>query len=300
MGPGPMGPMMGQGPMGPGQGGPGQMGPGQGGPGQMGGPGQWNGQQGPGGGPWGQRPMGPREDMVPGLARGIPMSQRGHIALDAAGFTDDSGQDSLLAIAADVHIPVAQRAFIDARLPMAGYLPGNIMLGASRTSKLDARGFISYGAQLGLPLVQQRALYAFSLPNGTWNMHEYTAHFMPIKLGFEYERMLGRYLELRIDLEPILSIPIGNYGNNVAFTFQHAAELQVGHSVGGGLRVQGVAVTEDILRDAYQFSIEPFFVVRRNLGFARIGLMLPIDDSVAGPAFEQAWGLRLGAGLHID
>lgn len=237
---------------------------------------------------------------VPGLARGVPWSRRGNISLETAGFTDDSGEDSLLAVGLNVHMPMTKSLFVDARLPMAGILPGNIMLGVSATTKLDPRGFLYIGGQFGLPIASQPGMIAFSLPHGTWNLHEYQSYFLPIRAAFGYERMLGEMFELRIDLEPILSIPIGDHGNNVGFTLQHAAEFQVGHSIGGGLRLQGVAVTEDLLPDAYQFSIEPFFVVRREIGFARIGLMLPIDDSIAGPAFEQAWGLRLGAGIHIN
>jgi hypothetical protein len=243
-----------------------------------------------------QPPWAPPEQVEapPGVSHGVPLSRRGRIAVEAAGFTQESGDASLLALGLDVHIPVTQRTFIDARLPM----PGNIMLGASRVSKLGRGGFLSYGAQLGLPLVTNTRADDFSLPNGTWNVHEYDASFLPIKLGLGYERVTG-LLEIRLDAEPVLLIPVGN-SQEVNFVFQHAGELQFGHSIGGGLRVQGVAVTKGVFDDAYQLSVEPFFVVRRELGFARIGLMLPIDDSVAGPAFEQAWGLRLMTGLHID
>ncbi len=246
--------------------------------------------------PW--PPVAPPEEQLAGVSHGVPLSRRGRIAIDAAGFTQESGNASLLALALDVHIPVATRTFIDARLPMSGVYPGNIMLGAGRVSKLGRGGFLSYGAQIGLPLVTNERANDFSLPNGTWNVHEYEARFVPIKLGFNYER-LSRYLEIRLDLEPVLLLPVGD-GQDVNFVFQHAAELQFGHTFGGGLRVQGVAVTPGVFDDAYQLSVEPFLVVRRELGFARIGLMLPIDDSVAGPAFQQAWGLRLMTGLHID
>ena len=242
-------------------------------------------------------------DELPGTKNGVPLSRRGRIALNAAGFTDLSGDNSILALGLDVHLPVATRTFLDVRLPMASVFPGNIMLGASRTSKLDPRGFLSYGAQLGLPLAtSNRGLdfKDFSLPNGTWNVHEYAADFMPIKLAAGYERMMGQSFTFRLDLEPVFFIPIGERGYNAAFALQHAAELQFGHSIGAGLRIQGVAITQDIYDDAYQLSIEPFLVVKREVGFARLGLLMPIDDSVAGPAFDRAWGLRLDAGFHID
>jgi hypothetical protein len=238
----------------------------------------------------------------------VPLARRGRIALELAGFTDDSGQDSLLALALDVHWPVAQRTFADARVPMAGFFPGNVMLGVDRVSRLDPRGFFAYGVQVGVPLVTKRSsqdrLFPFSYAHGLWNMHEYRSDFLPIKLAAGYERLIGAAMTFRLDLEPVLSIPIGTYGYNAAFALQHAVELQYGHSLGFGLRVQGVAATEDAIRsdayDPYQLSIEPFVVARRAMGFARLGLLMPVDGSVAGPAFGQAWGLRLFAGLHID
>lgn len=293
----------------PGQLPPGQLPPGQLPPGQLppGNPNTPSGPTPPGQppqAPWMAQPP-PGADDLPGIAHGVPFSRRGAISIEAAGYTstqpDPASLDTVVALALNVHIPIATRTFADVRLPLAaGYLPGNIMLGVDRVSKMDPRGFLAYGLQVGLPLSVNRGVEAFSLPNGTWNVHEYQPHFMPIKLAFGYERMLGQSFELRVDLEPIVSLPIGDYGYNVGFTFQHAAEIQFGHRLGVGLRVQGVAITDQLSADAYQLAIEPYAVVQRDMGFARLGLMLPIDDSTAGPPFEQAWGLRLWTGLHID
>jgi hypothetical protein len=236
----------------------------------------------------------------PGISHGVPLARRGQITIETAGFTDTSGEDSIVTVGLNVHMPIRKTTFLDARLPMASYFPGNIMLGADHIQQLDPKGFLIVGGQIGLPLVTQRALRAFSLPNGTWNMHEYQANFMPIKVVLGYERVLADVLALRLEVEPVLSMPIGDYGNDVGFALQHAAEIQWGHTFGGGFRVQGVFVTESLIDDLYQLSVEPFLVVRRELGFARLGLLLPIDDSTAGPPFEQAWGLRLWAGIHID
>lgn len=241
---------------------------------------------------------------IPGLSHGVPLARRGAVSLEAAGYTStqpNSGDlDSVVAIALNVHIPIATRTFADVRLPFASYTPGNIMLGAGRVSKLDPRGFLAYGFQFGLPLSVRPGTEGFSLPNGTWNVHEYQPRYMPFKVAFGYERMMGESVTLRLDLEPILSIPIGQYGTDVGFTFQHAVEVQYGHKLGVGLRVQGVAISDALVDDAYQLAVEPFAVVRRDLGFARLGLMIPIDPSTAGPPFEQSWGLRLWAGFHID
>jgi hypothetical protein len=246
---------------------------------------------------------------LPGIAHGVPLARRGQIAIEAAAFTSTDqlvdkstggGPLSLVALALNVHIPLRETTFLDARLPMASYLPGNIMLGATQVLRLDPKGFLILGGQLGLPLLTNHLATPFSLPNGTWNMHEYQPNFMPIKVVAAYERLLTQALTFRLEVEPVLSIPIGDNGYDVGFALQHAIEAQYGHSFGGGVRVQGVAVTQSLLDDAYQLAVEPFLVVRRDLGFARLGLMLPLDDSTAGPPFSQAWGLRLWAGLHID
>lgn len=238
----------------------------------------------------------PAPEQTPGVVHGVPMSRQGRIAIDAAGFKQESTDAALLALALDVHIPVAARTFLDARLPMAGIFPGNIMLGVGRIAKLGRGGFLTYGMTFGIPLSTNANATDFSLPNGTWNVHEYQAQLVPIRFALGYERT-GRLLEFRLDLEPVLLLPTSKQDVNLAF--QHAAEVQVGHSFGGGLRLQGVAVTSGVFDDPYQLAIEPFVTVRRELGFARVGLMLPLDESTAGPPFKQAWGLRLMTGLHI-
>ncbi|MFO0592575.1 MAG: hypothetical protein U0441_33840 [Polyangiaceae bacterium] len=251
---------------------------------------------------WGP-PQAPAE--LPGVHHGVPLDRRGQVGVEVAAYTSTqpvSGQlDSVVALGLNVHMPIATRTFADVRIPMASYFPGNIMLGVDRVGKMGGeRGFLAYGIQVGLPLAVQSGLHYFSLPNGTWNIHEYQPHFLPLKLAFNYERLMGESVTVRLDLEPIVSFPVGDYGYNVGFTFQHAAEVQYGHGIGVGMRVQGVAISDQLSPDAYQLAVEPFAVVQRDLGFARLGLMLPIDGSVAGPPFEQSWGLRLWAGLHID
>ncbi len=241
---------------------------------------------------------------TPGVAHGVPLDKRGQIGIEAAAYTstqpNPANLDTLVAIGLNLHMPIATRTFANVRLPMAGYYPGNIMVGVDRVGKLGQRGFLGYGLQIGLPLSVNRGVEAFSLPNGTWNVHEYQPRFMPIKVAFDYERMMGQSFTFRLDLEPVMSIPIGDYGYNVGFTLQHAVEIQYGHGLGVGLRVQGVAISDQLSTDAYQLAVEPFAVVQRRMGFARLGLMIPIDDSTAGPPFEQSWGFRLWTGLHID
>lgn len=254
------------------------------------------------GNPTGQ-PQPPPIEPTPGTVHGIPFDKRGHIAIETASFTRAQGDPSLMAIGLDAHMPLGSRFFADARVPFGaanGIFSGNIMLGGSKVLGLDPRGFLTLSGQLGIPLQTSRPVQQFSLPNGTWNMFEYQGTFMPIKLGLGYERMFGKSLEGRLDLEPILSIPIGKHGYNAGFTFQHAVELQYGHSIGAGIRLQGVAVTDQLQKDPYQFSIEPFAVVRKEMGFARLGLLMPLADTWSGPAFKQAWGLRVWAGIHID
>ena len=241
---------------------------------------------------------------LPGVRHGVPLDKRGQIGFEAAAYTSTDPKqgslDSVVAVGLNVRMPIATRTFADVRVPMASYFPGNIMLGVDRVGKLGERGFLGYGLQIGLPLSVQRGTQNFALPNGLWNMHEYQPNFLPIKVSFNYERLLGEKGTLRLDLEPIMSVPVGDHGFNVGWSFQHALEVQYGHDIGVGLRVQGIALSDQLSADAYQLAVEPFAVVQREIGFARLGLMLPIDGGQAGPPFEQSWGLRLWAGLHVD
>jgi hypothetical protein len=94
-------------------------------------------------------------------------------------------------------------------------------------------------------------------------------------------------------------------------TVQHAAEFQFGHAIGGGFRLQGVATPTDEA-DAYQLAMEPFLSIERELGFLRLGLMLPLDK-VLGPPLASidgdrrrnqdglgSWGLLIRTGLRFE
>lgn len=261
----------------------------------------------------------PPVEPVPGVAHGVPWSKHGAISIDTAGFTDTEAETSLIALVLSARVPLTERFFVTGRVPLAVESPGNIHLGVEGIVKMGARGFLAIGGRIGLPLVQDAALIAFSIPNAGWNFTEYTFKQMPLQLALGYERMLGASFSLRVDLEPALLAPIGDRtsfdettGKDVGFVLPHAAEIQYGHRIGVGLRYQGVALSDGATfgyffgqagfepSDAYQAALEPFFVVRRDLGFLRLGLMLPLDGRMAGPAFEQSWGLRLSTGVHLD
>jgi hypothetical protein len=116
-------------------------------------------------------------------------------------------------------------------------------------------------------------------------------------LGLEYHVSI---VELRFEVEPSLWAPLGG-ADDVHGSFQHAAEVQLGHDIGGGLRVQGIVIGPELSRqpDHYQFALSPFFVVHREMGFLRLGLMLPMDE-LLGPPFEESFGFLATTGIHID
>jgi hypothetical protein len=235
---------------------------------------------------------------------GIPLTWRGLIGLEAAGFSDAT-EYSALALTAIADVPLVDRVFFTARLPfglavsnnLTGPVIGNPMLG-TRGVLRPGRGFwVGLGAAVGLPLVSDQAYgtqatyQAPPVPHGLWNLHEYFPNAVPLAFA--------------VDLEGHLDVGL----------VQHAAELQIGRDVGGGLRVQGVAlptfdeiengsdfeyIESPITNDAdlYQFALEPFFRLEREKFMLRTGLMMPMDSRL-GPPFASSWGLRLQLGMRL-
>jgi hypothetical protein len=99
------------------------------------------------------------------------------------------------------------------------------------------------------------------------------------------------------------------------FAFQHAAEVQIGHEIAGGLRYQGVVVpthnTNLVGTDAsnfpggtdatdrYQGALEPFFRLYKGPLYLRLGLLLPLDKPLGKP-FDHTWGVRFATGFTLD
>jgi len=237
---------------------------------------------------------------VPGTtASGVPWEQRGRIAFDTAMYTDTSGRDGAAGANVIGTLPLADRTFFETVVPLSiGFPVGNIMLGAHHVAKLgSSRLWFTGGGQLGIPLAADDAFVIQSVPRAFWNLPHYMDDVLPLlfRMRLEYHTDL---LELRAELEPSVWFPLGNK-DEIEGAFPHAVELQLGHGVGGGLRLQGVVVGPG--NDQYQAALSPFFAIRRELGFARVGIMFPLDETL-GPAFEErrAWGALVATGLHID
>jgi hypothetical protein len=251
-------------------------------------------------------------------AAGLPLALRGSLALWAAGFSDTE-EVSALAMALQADVPLVERVFFDARLPFGltavdgdsqGVL-GNAMLGVRGVTRPGKAVWIGIGGALGLPLVTEQAYaetsYALPpVPHGLWDLHEYYPNIFPVQLAAELEAYAGELLAFRFQLEPVFFFPFIN-GGGMEMTIQHAAEVQVGIPIGGGLRIQGVALpTFDEIEashglvegDLYQFAFEPFFRYEADGFFLRTGFMLPVDSQL-GPPITRSWGLRLGAGVRL-
>ena len=260
---------------------------------------------------WSPIPPPPPEQMPKppdGVTRsGVPYAQRGRIALDAAGCQNDRGNDCGASILLEGHIPVTDHAFIDAVFPIgaAPFNVGNPTVGASYVGRVMKKLWITGGGDLGIPLISRRFsgvgsdIFSASWPRALWNAHHYYPEIFPItlRLGLEFHASI---IELRVDLDPSLWAPLA--GNDVSGAFYHGAELQIGHWIGGGLRMQGVAFGPT--DENYQFALEPFFRLSRELGFLRAGIMLPLNGPL-GPPFVQdsgegAWGFSIALGMHVD
>ncbi len=239
---------------------------------------------------------------------GVPFAQRGRVALLTGAFlstgtanpdgTTSQNRGASFDILAS--IPVADRVFIDAVLPFSVLTPfGNPTVGASYVGKLGKRIWLTGGGSVGIPLLGGRGSdvgsAAEAVPRAYWNMHEYVADVVPIQARALFE-WHSEYTELRVHAEPSLWAPIGR-NKDVHGAFYHSAEIQVGHRVGGGVRLQGVVVGPG--SDHYQFAVSPFFALSRAFGALRLGLMMPADKPL-GPPFKNTWGFLADVALHID
>jgi len=207
-------------------------------------------------------------------------------------------------------IPLGARTFMDARLPlgiaMAGRSRpelGNASLGLRHVARLASKLWLTPGGGLGIPLMsvetQGAAIGSAAVPKAYWDLHENLANVMPLIMRFGLEGHAGIAI-FRLDVDPVVCFAYGER-EDTEFVLQKGFEMQLGHGFGGGLRIQGVALTGEGLmtEDGYQFAMEPFFRAEQELLYTRIGLMLPFDEEL-GPPFERSWGFRLGMGLRLD
>lgn len=204
---------------------------------------------------------------------------------------------------------------------ITGLKVGNLMGGVEHVFTVGRGLWLVAGLSLGAPLRQDAGEppnYAFA--DGMWSIHESLRKTVPVRFGAGLEMVRGRF-SVRVDLEPIVLIPFDrpeptipttnpppindpNDTNDVRLLFRHAVEVQYGHSLGVGIRYQGVAnsfggFARNVAEDLYQATVEPFVVVNRDAGFARLGFLKTLDEDTAAH-YREAWGLRLSGGFHLD
>jgi hypothetical protein len=279
--------------------------------------------------PWSPPPYGwpavpepaPRPEDEPGVRDGLPYALVGALALETAAYTNGD-EITAAAIALGARIPLVDSVFFVGRVPLgivvagndSSPILGNPTLGVGGVADIGDRVWLSLDGRLGLPLVSEAAvddeiaIIGPMIPRALWNMHEYYPNVFPVVIHAGVEGHAGSLVILRAMLEPVLLPPfeVGERSRDDAqfeLVLQHAAEIQLGHFVGGGLRIQGVALptfdetTYRILeQDLYQFAFEPFFAIQHDEVFARFGLVMPADEAL-GPPFKGTWGARFDLGL---
>jgi hypothetical protein len=251
---------------------------------------------------WG--PQEPPRDEAPDrpgvTAEGLPLGLRGGLKLELSRL--NAGDDDLTFGTLDVvaQIPIRPRTFLDARLPLVVGSLGNPMVGVHHVARLGEGAWFTAGGAFGFPLVNRRQdfLEAGIMQQAYWNAHEFSPETVPIMAALGFEAHAGVAL-FRVEAEPVLYISTQKRGDPVELAFQHAAEIQFGHEIGGGLRLQGVLFATSDANDIYQSAMEPFFIFEHDLLFLRLGLLLPLDERL-GPPFEETWGFRAATGIRLD
>lgn len=247
----------------------------------------------------------------------MPLDLRGAISLDTASFTDSADAFSAIAIRVLSSIPLARGAYFDVRLPLGftaarntNAVLGNVILGAHGALSIGKTTWLTLGGGIGLPLLSGRTqrdegFLGTQVPRAFWDLQEYMPSAVPIELRVGIEGEAGP-ITLRGELAPAIMIPLGD-NKEVEVAVMHSIEAQVGHTFGGGLRLQGVALPtfKNVYRgsvtegDLYQAALEPFFVVQQPRYFFRTGMMLPLDATL-GPPIARSFGFRLGFGVRLE
>jgi hypothetical protein len=238
-------------------------------------------------------------------ALGLPITQRGNVGVDVAvmeldgGVFGGGGGQFVATPAIHARGRLVGALFADVRFASAAFLfPGNLLAGVDYIATLRPKTWLTLGGALGLPLAQAAdQTLSYGLTSAFWNIHEYMSSVVPIRIDVGFEMVRGAF-GVRVEIQPVVLIPIDRPNAEVELTLQHAAEVQYGHSLGVGVRLQGVGYTFG-RDDIYQAAIEPFVVLRRELGFARLGVMKTLNEESGSP-YRDAWGARLSTGIHID
>jgi len=261
----------------------------------------------------------PAEDRAPTkgvTADLIPYDQRGGLFVASSVFAAGDGGFGGGGITLEGRFRLGKRVYLDTALPLgiAGAVAvGNPSFEVRGIVPLDSKNFLIFGGGLAFPILNddtqrfadQPALAAVA-SNAMWDVHQWTSWTVPLIGRFGTQHYLGRLAVVRTHLDPVLLVPFGD-NDEPELQIQHSAELQFGQVIGGGLRVQGVALptwdnTDNDLRldgDLYQVAIEPFFSYEGEVLAGRFGVMLPIDEQL-GPPLATSWGLRMGMGARFD
>jgi hypothetical protein len=261
------------------------------------------------------------QPLVPGATRNrVPFAQRGRVGLELAlglakaGLSDLDAADYRSHAAATVvaTIPVARASFFEAMVPLSIFQSlGSPTFGLHHVADVADGVWITGGGAVGLPMTVGRQGtdgYTYDpelvYPRALWDAHLYFGPMMPFQAKFGLEYHVGAF-GLRVELEPALWVLIEQH-EDFGGSFPHALELQAGHEIGAGVRVQGVLAGAEpdrgrgpIVSDHYQFAVNPYFVVHRDAAALRIGMMLPLDEAL-GPPFERSFGLLVDAAVNLD
>jgi hypothetical protein len=199
-------------------------------------------------------------------------------------------------------IPLTKRVFLDARLPLGlvsgAALIGNAMFGARWYASSGRSTWFTIGGSMGLPLLSRRIeeeLGVASYPNAFWNLHQYYGGIVPIKADIAFETHAS-FFGFRGQIEPVAYVAYHDRVDS-QFALQHAVEFQFGHEYYAGLRFQGMLIPT--LDDKYQFAMEPFLGIEKRIAFARLGLMMPLDE-VLGPPAREFLGVRIATGVRFE
>jgi hypothetical protein len=257
-------------------------------------------------------------------AKGLPLAERGSLSLETstALFTTKNAGTGAVLLDVVTGIPLTDRVIADVRLPITsvsvgGALRGvtsvgNVMVGAHYVMNLDSHTWLTLGGALGIPLNPRDFVGAITSSAGAyWNLHEVYPGVVPIYARGALENHFDSIV-LRMEAEPVFYAPYTDGIGDVftgfrdvkaQFSIQHAVEVQFGGSFGGGLRLQGFLFpTNDGpfgTGDLYQLAMEPFVFVEKSILFARLGVMLPLDEEL-GPPAKNLVGIRFAAGLRFD
>ncbi len=174
---------------------------------------------------------------------------------------------------------------------------GNPMVGAHHVFRPIDPVWITLGGAFGFPLIHQQSFQQFAFANGLWDAERFMQDSVPFAVRFAVEGHTS-FVELRAELAPVWGI---SFNSNLPhfFAWQHAAEVQLGHAIGGGLRYQGVTVGTNQFNAHYQPLVEAFFRLYHDPAFFRMGLLMPLADPL-GTAFKQTWGFRATTGIDLD